>query len=535
MMNNKLKIAMVGVGAAALALSLPALGVLHSGTTTDRLDRIETNTCVLLAQHNAPVPPDCGMVTTTVATTTTVKPTTTNAPTTVKPTTTNAPTTVAPSTTNAPTTVAASTVASSTTAPGPTTTVHLDPAANCGIPNAAFCETFDGPALNRTGRTGDLDSVLWGVSRGGNYNPGQNLLNDVENTLIETPCGSATVRPPGDVKICNGKMFEAQNDNHIVTSVDTYPKQPFNFANRVGTVVFDVSGDSQGSHAAWPDFVITDKPIPGVRTAVGGSTPIHAANEIGFSMSACFGHSEAEQVTGVDLVFKSVNNVYSEQTNTGACITRGSFTAMNHVKVLLSQSHLEVWGTDAGGFDYKLLASVDNLGLNFTQGLVWLNDVHYNARKSNATETGTQFEHTFAWDNLGFDGPKTYRDLGYDVPDANINKATSTQEGYFVGNQNTRTFNVLNVHTVQAPTGAQVVFNTYAYDTVIPSISVNGNPFIDTPWPFDAQGFATRTISVPVPLSQIHDGTNTLTFKSTSDSQVVANISLIMVAGAPVP
>ena len=41
-----------------------------------------------------------------------------------------------------------------------------------------------------------------------------------------------------------------------------YPKQPFDFAGRTGTVSFDVSNDTQGTHAAWPEFWITDTPVP---------------------------------------------------------------------------------------------------------------------------------------------------------------------------------------------------------------------------------------------------------------------------------
>jgi hypothetical protein len=43
------------------------------------------------------------------------------------------------------------------------------------------------------------------------------------------------------------------------------------------------------------------------------------------------------------------------------------------------------------------------------------------------------------------------------------------------------------------------------------------------------------SMAIPVPLNQIHDGTNTLTFKSGNGSTTIANISIILVAAAPVP
>jgi hypothetical protein len=70
---------------------------------------------------------------------------------------------------------------------------------------------------------------------------------------------------------------------------------------------------------------------------------------------------------------------------------------------------------------------------------------------------------------------------------------------------------------------------------VIPSISVNGGPWIDTPWPFDAGTYSWRSLSIPVPVEQVRDGTNTIAFRSNDGSTTVANVSLILVAASPVP
>ncbi len=389
-------------------------------------------------------------------------------------------------------------------------------------------------------RTGDLDPVLWGVSRVGNVNPGQQMFNDMPRVSM-AGCGSTDwTYTPNDVRICNGKMFETVNDGGGVVNLNTYPKQPFDFAGRTGKVTFDVSADSDGSHGAWPEFVITDKPVPGVRRSISGGTPAAAANSIGFSLDGC--SSGPGGNTGVGTIFVTKNNVYSEPAFNGVgCVTKGSFAAMNHFEVRLSQNRMEVWGTDAGSSALKQLAVADNLGLTFTKGLVWLDDVHYNARKSiEPCECGTQYNHTFAWDNLGFDGPKTYRDLGFDVPDANVAGGKSAvgedtrRVGYSVGSSPV-TFSVTGVHHDQPPTGALVVYNAWSMDTVNPSISLNGGAWIDTPWIFDDEAWGWRSLSLPVDLNQIHDGTNTIAFKSSGNGTVVANISIIIVAGAPVP
>ena len=404
----------------------------------------------------------------------------------------------------------------------------------CGLAAAAFCETFDKPAGDGS-RTGDLDPVLWGVSRVGDINPGS-ILNNFAHTRI-VGCGpTAAMSPPNDVRICNGQMFESLNDNHGVVNLNTYPKQPFNFAGRTGTVVFDVSADSDGSHGAWPEFVITDKPVPGVRSSISLQVPAGAANSIGFALDGCT--SGPGGTTGVGLVFVTTANVYSEPkfTETGCVSKSVPGGPLNHIEVRVSRTRLEVWGTDPGSSTLKQLAVADSLDLGLEKGLVWLNDVHYNARKAiEPCECGKQFQHTFVWDNLGFDGPKTYRDLGFDVADANIDEGGGISRlGHLVG-VGPVTLDIGGVRTVQTPTAAQVVLNSYSFEKYIPSISINGGPWIDTPWPYDDETYSWRSLSIPVPVAQVRNGKNTITFKSGHESTTIANVSLILVAGAPVP
>ena len=423
-----------------------------------------------------------------------------------------------------------------------TGTATRSPDSPCSIAGAAFCETFDAPHNGGT-RTGDLDPVLWGVSRVANINPTQQMLNDVSQVSI-TGCGSSAWSfAPADVRICDGQLFEAVNDGGGVVNLDTYPKQPFNFEGRTGRVTFDVSADSEGSHAAWPEFLITDKPVPGARVSISGGTPAAAVNEVGFSLDGCSA-GPGGTTTGVGSIFVTRDGVYEEPAFSGVgCVTKGSPRAMNHFEVRVSQNRLEVWGTDAGGAVLKQLAVADNLALspNFKQGLVWLNDVHYNARKSvEPCECGTQWNHTFVWDNLGFDGPKTYRDLGFDVPDANVPGGPAPagdptrRTGFQIGRGPT-TLTVPGVFRNQTPTGAYVMFNTYSFADTVPSVSVNGNPAIAAPRPPGFTTFGWYSAAVPVPLDQVHDGNNTLTFTSGDSTTTIANISIILVAGSAVP
>ncbi len=427
----------------------------------------------------------------------------------------------------------ATTASTTTTTIVPPTTT-LPGATACGLASAAFCETFDA-AHNGGTQTGDLDPTLWGVSRSGAFNPSQGLINSF--VMSHNACANGAASPiPSDARVCNGQYVESQNDGGSVTMIDSYPKQPFNFAGRTGKVVFDVSADSDGTHGAWPEFEITDAPIPGTRGFVS-SGPLPALNSVGFSLAG--GTAGPGGVTGVDHIFMSTNGVYSEIPITQyGVMTKGSSSAMNHIEVDVSTTRIDIYGTDAGSSTPIHLAGGDT-SLNFSQGLVWINDVHYNARKAiEPCQCGTEFNHTFTWDNLGFDGPKTYRDWGFDVPYAHVpNTAASqsgdptyVQEGFALGSPRALTVTGVNLGVA---TGAKVVLNSNNWNGQTLTLSVNGNAPITHSL---GAAFSEQSFSMLVPLSQVVAGTNTLTFSSDDGGNtVVTNVTLIMVAAAPVP
>ncbi len=420
----------------------------------------------------------------------------------------------------------------------------------------AFCDDFDSAVANNPAgsRSGDLNNTLWGVSRMADYNLYGGVINKMlPPRLVGCGTDTASAIPPKDVRVCNGRMLEAQDDNHGVVELTIYPKQPFDFAGRTGTVVFDVSADAESSHAAWPEFAITDKPNPGLRTDISVQTPPHAVNQVGFALDGgCVGTSDT---TGVGTVFMSKDSVYRDLDFTFVdCVKKasGPTGALNHFEVRVSQNRMEVWGSDPGGANFKLLAFVDNMNLGFTKGLVWMNDAHYNARKGlwcpngGDLACGTQWNHTFAWDNVGFDGPKTYRDLSFDVPDAMVGPDFDGVEGearytlgYHAGIEGV-TLKTIPVYRYQTPTSALVTFNSSVYEiNEVPSISINGHAFVNTPWAGYSGPSGETAVgysgAVTVPVGDIVDGVNTITFKGTHWSMAVTNVNLILVAGAPVP
>ena len=309
----------------------------------------------------------------------------------------------------------------------------------CDLTNAAFCATFKAP-YPIGNRSGALDGTLWGVSRQlGATNFGQEQYYDVSPTTMQH-CGQAiTVQPPNDVAICNGQLVEAVSDQHGVTSLAMYPKQPFDIAGRTGTITFDVSDDSHGSHRAWPELWYTDQPVPApfVHFSSLQSVPRNgfgvrfaaycAANVPGCGVRFICPDEPADvPVITVDsavVVNNSVSNDSFTDVGTGpisavtavGCVKASSGPGdMNRFQLRVSQNEIDVYGTDAGTrTPLKKIAVITNMALTLTRGLIWLEDVHYNGDKD-GPDQGT---HTFTWDNVGFDGPVLPRDLAFDVDD----------------------------------------------------------------------------------------------------------------------
>ena len=125
---------------------------------------------------------------------------------------------------------------------------------SCGLTSPAFCDTFDeGPAGNR-GRGGDLDPTRWSAAR---LAPSDlSGLGPVANPARSgpiPPCKAsfnvATVYPDNDTLICDPSgsrsaqlmtaaiMQNYGNNSYLI-------RQPFDFANRTGKIVFDVDAVS---------------------------------------------------------------------------------------------------------------------------------------------------------------------------------------------------------------------------------------------------------------------------------------------------
>ena len=440
--------------------------------------------------------------------------------------------------------------------------------AGCGLATPAFCETFDAPSGKGNDRSGDLDGTLWGVSRQlGGTNFGQGQFYDASPTTIELCGRSVKVQPPHDVAICNGQLIEAQTDQHGVTALALYPKQPFDIAGRTGTITFDVSDDSHGSHRAWPELWYTDQPVPAkfvhfnsLQSVPRNGFGVRFAGYCPPNVPGCgvrFICPDEPADVGVITVDSAVvvNNYVSDDSFSDVaagpisvtpvdCVKASSGPGdMNRFQLRVSQNGMDVYGTDAGTTaPLKKIAVISNMALTLTRGLVWIEDVHYNGDKD-GPDQGT---HTFTWDNVGFDGPVVARDLTFDVLDNDASIAGypdlfNLGWGVFPNDATPLTLTVPNVYNVDKASAALLVFNYTTYNPVTVSYRVNDGAWQDSPWPFGAcytqNDFVlcgAKTLGVPVALADVHAGANTIQFR-TNDATAIANVDLVLVGAGGVP
>ncbi len=419
----------------------------------------------------------------------------------------------------------------------------------------AFFDAFDNPSPI-CNRSGQLNGTVWGVSRLTGRQNISGQYNAWAPTTLQACSGlTAPVLPPHDVIVCNGQLREASNDFDSVTVLAMYPKQPFDFAGRTGTVVFDVGNDTNGTHGVWPEFWLTDKPVPAPFTHEESwqTLPQHG---FGIRFAADNGACGAGKWT-VDGALVVRNYVPDGDLGAGVnapnstldvhtkandasldCVTFGSPTALNHIEIRVSQGAIDVWAGDAGSTvaDHHI-ASIPNAALSLTRGLVWIEDAHYSHDHIN---------HTFAWDNVGFDGPFTYHDLSFDVLDNTLMNGDGTRNLGWKVLSCTGCGEHLNVDTLPMTTqnivdaaSARLLFNADFQQGIPTSFTylINGHSHtVSQLYSFTSPGTA-QTYAYDVPLSDLVNGANHIELFSSGPAMIVMNVNIVLVnvGGAPSP
>jgi hypothetical protein len=440
-----------------------------------------------------------------------------------------------------------------------------------------FCDTFDAPA-GTGNRSGQLNGNVWGVSRDlWPVNLGQGQYDAAAPTNLVTCNGTVSVRPPDDIIICNGQLREATNDNPTgvfdggsVTTLAMYPKQPFDFAGRTGTASFDVSNDSHGNHSAWPEFWMSDAPVPAPFNHFSSWVAL-PQNGFGVRFAAQVGPGQyglcpnGNNLTSsrwtVDSAVVIRNYIYEDVNYQGVDFGTASTPTplklnildcviapadgsgvMNHIEVRVNQGEIDIYATDAGvtpsSTTLRKIASLTNANLTFTRGLIWIEDAHYNADKETlmlgTAPSTSQSTHTFVWDNVAFDGPFPGRDFTFDALDANQPGPAynAWNLGKFSAANATASWNVLNVPANPQAAAAHVLFqftNEQQPNATVINVIVNGNAH-SVPWPYpDNVTYTWRTIMVTIPITDLVAGTNVVQL-GTDEPTVTANVDIQLAA-----
>jgi hypothetical protein len=247
--------------------------------------------------------------------------------------------------------------------------------------------------------------------------------------------GATSVYPPNDTLICDSTSTRSAQ---LMTAVGMQNygmnayliRQPFDFADRVGKIVFDVDAVSVSGLAGFVTIDITKDPVPAPTFHESlnfehGPVPRDAVM-IKWSDN-CQTIGTAITVGKVMVYTNYVSQaivpsfVASPSTSPGCLTTRQNF--LNHFEIQLSQQHLDIYGSDYspdGGQtfpNFRKIYSAD-LSVPFTRGYV-----HVTARNHATKKYGYGPDWVYHWDNIGFDGPIISNWRAYEIAD---NTTTAT-------------------------------------------------------------------------------------------------------------
>jgi hypothetical protein len=313
----------------------------------------------------------------------------------------------------------------------------------CGLTGPAFCDTFDeGPAAVR-GRGGDLNPALWSAARLAPSDFNGTTIDPVPAAPIpacKASFPSTSVYPPDDTLICDPSgSLSAQLMTAI--AIQNYGnnsymiRQPFDFANRTGKIVFDVDAVSKSSLATYVEIDLTEDPVPAptfreFENFESGPVP---RNGLMMKLSDNCGSSGTSIKLGLVMVY----NNYAPSTMTPIGSTSCATTrqgSLNHFEIQLSGQHVDIYGSDFSTDNgqsfpnFRKIYSAD-LNLPFTRGYV-----HVSGRNHASVKYGFGPDWVYHWDNIGFDGPVISAGRSYEVPNnsTTVNGGSSRNLGYIL-------------------------------------------------------------------------------------------------------
>jgi hypothetical protein len=331
----------------------------------------------------------------------------------------------------------------------------------CGLSAAAFCDTFDAPATAPFGRSNELNANRWSLARNA---PDLGKADEIGRAVI-AQCRSdvpGVVYPPGDTRICFGNDGIQSNYLLTATAAQNYGsnayriRQPFDFAGRMGKIVFDADATAIGL-LGWIAIAVTEDPIPspsfsnipGFENFEGGVIP---KNGLTVELEGTCNPDEVR----VDMIHEYRNYVdYDHDFAFGqSTCFQTSHHHLNRFELRISQTRVELWATpySADGVHFGALSLVAsaNLGLTFTRGYVQLVARNHATKKywTASNPADAQDAWVVSWDNVGFDGPVVNNTREFEVPDALVPTSLGVAMGYFLTDASTAQKTTVTIHGV---------------------------------------------------------------------------------------
>jgi hypothetical protein len=304
----------------------------------------------------------------------------------------------------------------------------------CGLDAAAFCDTFDLPSTAH-GRAGDLDPLKWSGGRlvvqlpTSGSNPFPIMPAVIANCRAGLP---ATAFPDGDTLICDPSTSIGSPQLLVAVAAQNYGensyriRQPFDFADRTGTIVFDAEAFNLPL-LGWISLDVTEDPIAvpsfAIRYNDEGAVIPQNAFEVQLA-GACGASATTVATTGsfsVDSihVFNDYVDTVSSPPLAPLCLPSRQ-GALNHFEIHVSETKIDVLATpvSTGGAPFgaaELLFSAA-VAIPFTRGYVHIT-THNHATLKYSPNNGLR-SWAAHWDNVGFDGPVVTNWREYEIPDS---------------------------------------------------------------------------------------------------------------------
>lgn len=290
---------------------------------------------------------------------------------------------------------------------------------------ATFLETFSAVASPR-GRGGDLNPSRWAVSRlaPGGLSFGVNPVRKSTIPTCRAGMTSGDYYPPNDMWVCDGTgtipgafMMGVTAQDYGDTSIRI--RQPFDFAGRTGAFQCDTTAICESILASYIQISLTEDPAPNVSYHFTDNEEpgANARNGILIMLGGAVG---AGTNVGVSSVYVYTDYVQAAITAsfelTGGSLPTTLANKLNHLKVLVSATNLQVWMSDysTDGTTFANLRRIWEATITapMTRGYV-----HYGVRIHSNIKFGYPGTTPRYWDNCTFDGPVLAAPRAYEIPD----------------------------------------------------------------------------------------------------------------------